>query len=173
MLTRGAMGLHLSAAKGEAWAQPDEWGLLVRGSEGRARAATRERLARGSQMLGPSSSSRTRTVRSTMTGIGERRGSRAGRLTGIARGAHLFGMTQPQAHTGDGRKGRGEWAGERKRERGLAVLTLVGARPSSSTEGWRCSERGKCTGNDVGGPEGRQLRGRRRSSVNFDEARRA
>jgi hypothetical protein len=42
-----AMGLQRSVAKGEAWAQPGGWGLLARGSEGRARADARERLARG------------------------------------------------------------------------------------------------------------------------------
>jgi hypothetical protein len=42
MLTRGAMGLHRSAAKGEARAQPGGWGLLVRGSEGRESSGTRE-----------------------------------------------------------------------------------------------------------------------------------
>jgi hypothetical protein len=43
-----ATGLHRSAAKGEARAQPGGWGLLTRGSEGRARVEARERLARGS-----------------------------------------------------------------------------------------------------------------------------
>jgi hypothetical protein len=42
-----AMGLHRSLVKGEARAQPGGWGLLARGSKGRARANARERLAQG------------------------------------------------------------------------------------------------------------------------------
>jgi hypothetical protein len=52
------------------------------------------------------------------------------------------------------RGGENGW-GREKRERGLAVLTLGGARPRSSTEGRRCSERGKCTGDNGGDPEAR------------------
>jgi hypothetical protein len=60
--------------------------------------------------------------------------------------------------------GENGWGRERG-ERGLAVLTLGGARPSGSTEGRWCSERGKCIGDGGGGPEARQLRGRRRCST--------
>jgi hypothetical protein len=68
-------------------------------------------------------------------------------------------------------KGGENGRGRERREGGLAVITLGGARPSSSTEGWRCSEHGKCTCDDGGGPETRQLRGQRHSSANFGEAR--
>jgi hypothetical protein len=47
-----------------------------------------------------------------------------GRSAGIARGARLFGVTQPQVHTGDGKEGRGEWAGERKEGKGAAEVIL-------------------------------------------------
>jgi hypothetical protein len=120
---------------------------------------------------GPSSSSRTRTARSAMTRIGEQRGSRAGQLAGIARGARLFGVTHPRRILAMAEKVGKNRRGRERRERGLVVLTLGGARPSSSTEGRRCSERGKCTGDDRGDPEARQLHGRQCSSTNFGEAR--
>jgi hypothetical protein len=66
--------------------------------------------------------------------------------------------------------GENGWGRER-RETGLAVLTLGGARPSSSTEGRRCSKRGKCTGDGGGDPKAHQLCERRRSSARHDRRR--
>jgi hypothetical protein len=144
ILTCGVMGLHRSAAKGEARAQPGGWGLLARSSEGRARAAARERLAQGSQVSGPSSSSRTRTARSAMTEIGERQGSRAGRSAGIARGACLFGVTQPpgeyqrrqrrEGRMGGGEKGgKGDWQFSPLVELGRAARWKGGGAPSAAS----------------------------------------
>jgi hypothetical protein len=42
-----------------------------------------------------------------------------GRSAGLLREASLFGMAQPQEHTDDGREGRGERVGERKRGKGI------------------------------------------------------
>jgi hypothetical protein len=83
----------------------------------------------------------------------------------------LWRDTAPRRMPTMAEKGGENGLGRERRERGLAVLTHGGARPSSSTEGWRCSERGKCTGDDGGDLEAWQLSGRRRSSANFSEAR--
>jgi hypothetical protein len=93
---------------------------------------------------GPSSSSRTRTAQSAMTRICERRGSRAGRSVGIARGARLFGVTQPlgacrrwqrrEGRTGWGEKGgKGDWRFSPTVELGRAARQKGGGAPSAAS----------------------------------------
>jgi hypothetical protein len=89
------------------------------------------------------------------------RNQRAARVKGGSVGEDCSGNSPPWRDTAPRRipttaeRGGENGRGREKRERGLATLTLSGARPSSSTEGRRCFERGKCIGDDGGDPEAR------------------
>jgi hypothetical protein len=107
------------------------------------------------------------------------RNRRAARVKGGSVGGDRSGNSPPWRDTAPRRipmtteRGGENGRGREKREHGLAVLTLGGARPSSSTEGRWCSECGKCIGDGGGAPEARQLHGWRRSSANFGKPLRA
>jgi hypothetical protein len=96
--TRSAGVCQADPGRGES---PKHWphepagrvGGLGVGRTDRRAPAERGPLTSDSFGVGPLSSSRTRTARSAMTRINERRGSRAGRSPGITRGTRLLGVT--------------------------------------------------------------------------------